>query len=157
MTWWSTASCASRQNTQNHNCRHVLFHDDNIQWFLYATGNVPGFHFRNLVALVWRSSCCFCSLESEILRLYMLENIFAPSWKSSNLYSSLVPGAHSVPVFAVWILSNRSCDFLDVPPHGSYLGFTHISMGNCEIHFERIEKLQVSGVLPDASGNTQKH
>ena len=77
--------------------------------------------------------CSLGALESYSSSLHAGEHI-CYKLNIPNLYSSLVSSTQSVPVFAIWIPSNQSCDFLDVPPHGSYLGFPHISMGNCEIH-----------------------
>lgn len=67
---------------------------------------------------------------------------------SFPVYLRLLLGFSAIEAVIFWMCP---------PPHGSYLGFPHISMGNCEIHFERIKELQVPVVLPEASGNTQQH
>lgn len=99
--------------------------DELLRLFVCCFGD-----FKFFIFICWRTYSLQASRQAE----YSPTCIQVPS-PVLRVYLCLLFGFSPIKAVIFWMCPPT--------PYGSYLDFPPISMGNCEIHLERIEELQV--------------
>lgn len=81
----------------------------------------------------------WCLGESDALFLYSEELLLWASWDAEDSLTCIPVSSAVLWVYLCLLFGSSEIEaviFLNARPHGFYLGFPHISVGNCEIHLQ---------------------
>lgn len=80
-----------------------------------------------------------CLGESDASFLYSEELLLWASWHAEDSLTCIPVSSAVLRVYLCLLFGSSEIEaviFLNARPHGFYLGFPHISVGNCEIHLQ---------------------